>query len=205
MEFNHLHQAVKKLKPDGFCDLPAMTQLVRDTAGTKNLMHWPSGLDHYVVAPFSTLDYIGNQSSNFYFHPHLCVTRKRFGKRGGEVERGEGRGKGSWMRLWNLSDKVCFVAVLQFICVSVLVFRIFPREYLLQQIHLYSLADLQQVGTQRGHFTSVFSLGKCICWLSSWHCILPSLGWFSLQALIIDWYLFWMGGGKLVKKDITGQ
>lgn len=37
----------------------------------------------------------------------------------------------------------------QFICVSVLVFRIFPREYLLQQIHLYSLADLQQVSVER--------------------------------------------------------
>ncbi|XP_030884079.1 pleckstrin homology domain-containing family M member 3 isoform X1 [Leptonychotes weddellii] len=40
--------------------------------------------------------------------------------------------------------------------------RIFPREYLLQQIHLYSLADLQQVSTRKGHFISAFSLGKCL-------------------------------------------
>ncbi|KAK1336596.1 hypothetical protein QTO34_002630 [Cnephaeus nilssonii] len=45
--------------------------------------------------------------------------------------------------------------------------EIFPREYLLQQIHLYSLADLQQVGTQRGHFISLFSLGECLCLLVS--------------------------------------
>lgn len=34
--------------------------------------------------------------------------------------------------------------------VYVSVFRVFPREYLLQQIHLYSLADLQQVSAQKG-------------------------------------------------------
>lgn len=48
------------------------------------------------------------------------------------------------------------MAAPQFICVFVFIFRIFPREYLLQQIHLYSLADLQQVSIQRGHFFSCF-------------------------------------------------
>ncbi|XP_045020358.1 pleckstrin homology domain-containing family M member 3-like [Bubalus bubalis] len=45
--------------------------------------------------------------------------------------------------------------------------RIFPREYLLQQIHLYSLADLQQVSASWGRCMPVFSLGTCFCCLRS--------------------------------------
>ena len=109
-----------------------------------------------------------------------------------QVERGEGRQKGSWMRLWNLSEKICHVAAPQFIWVYVLVFRIFPREYLLQQIHLYSLADLQQVSTQRGHFISLLSLGRCLWWLWSWHWIQPP--WNSFLSSPDNWLISLQNG-----------
>lgn len=135
----------------------------------------------------STSGYRRNPRSNVYLHLALRVRKKKIWTKGllltsqkvwggVQVDRGAGRRKGSWTRLWNLTEQGCFVAAPQVMCVSVLVFRIFPREYLLQQIHLYSLADLQQVGTQRGHFISLFSLGECLCLLWSWHWILPSLG-----------------------------
>lgn len=112
------------------------------------------------------LEYIRNQRSHFYFFLGICVRKKTTWKKvllyvsqrmweGGII-----RWKGilEW-ELRNFSEKVFCGSTT--ICVSVLVFRIFPREYLLQQIHLYSLADLQQVSASWGHFMSVSSLGTC--------------------------------------------
>lgn len=88
------------------------------------------------------------------------------------MESREGRGKEFLNETLKLIRKMCVLAAPQFTCLSALVFRIFPREYLLQQIHLYSLADLQQVSTQRGCFIFVVFLEKSLCRLWS----LPSLG-----------------------------
>lgn len=114
----------------------------------------------------SILEYIRNQRSHFHSFLGICVRKKNTWKKvlwyvsqrmweGGII-----RWKGilEW-ELRNFSEKVFCGSTT--ICVSVLVFRIFPREYLLQQIHLYSLADLQQVSTSWGHFMSVSSLGTC--------------------------------------------
>lgn len=109
MEFSQLHSVVKKLKPDGFHDLPEMTQLVRDSAGTRKLIALalrPEPLH----GTCSTSDCIRNQRSNSHFHLVSVLGRKRSEKRyhhrflrgwggGVHVERREGRGKGSQTRL----------------------------------------------------------------------------------------------------------
>lgn len=127
----------------------------------------------------SILEYIRNQRSHFYFLFGICVRKKNTWKRYYRFLRGCGEeeslgGKGFLNENLETSQKKVFYDSTS-ICVSVLVFRIFPREYLLQQIHLYSLADLQQVSTSWGHFMSVFSPGMCFCCLCSWYWILSSL------------------------------
>ena len=120
----------------------------------------------------SILEYIRNQRSHFYFLFGICVRKKNTWKRYYRFLRGCGEeeslgGKGFLNENLETSQTKVFCDSTT-ICVSVLVFRIFPREYLLQQIHLYSLADLQQVSASWGRFMSVFSPGMCFCCLCSW-------------------------------------
>ena len=128
----------------------------------------------------SILEYIRNQRSHFYFLFGICVRKKNIWKRYYyRFLRGCGEeellcGKGFLNENLETSQKKVFCGSTT-ICVSVLVFRIFPREYLLQQIHLYSLADLQQVSTSWGRCMPVFSLGTCFCCLRSGYWILSSL------------------------------
>lgn len=128
-------------------------------------MLWSSGLDHCTVlrASWSISEIKGH---TFTSSVVSVLERKIPGKRyyyrflrgcGEEELLG---GKGFLNENLETSQKKAFCGSTT-ICVSVLVFRIFPREYLLQQIHLYSLADLQQVSTSWGHFMSVFSPGMC--------------------------------------------
>lgn len=170
-----------------------------------NPVLWPLGLDHSVVptAPRTTVEI---KEQTFTPISRCVLGRKISGKRSyyrifrGYEEEYRWKGEKADERdlEWDFETyqkKMRHVAAPQFTWVSVLVFRIFPREYLLQQIHLYSLADLQQVSTQRGRFISAPSLGRCLCWLWSWHWIQPP--WGSFLSSPDNWLISLQNGKKL--------
>uniref|UniRef100_A0A8C0TZQ4 Pleckstrin homology domain-containing family M member 3 n=1 Tax=Canis lupus familiaris TaxID=9615 RepID=A0A8C0TZQ4_CANLF len=70
--------------------------------------------------------------------------------------------------------------------------RIFPREYLLQQIHLYSLADLQQLGAGTDHLTEGSRKGQD----SESACFIPELLRHSLTEDKVPHFIALNQGGR---------